>query len=89
MAERDNNGALFTNDRKEKENHPDYKGSATINGVEYWVSGWIKAPSGKATKKWMSLAFEAKQKLDGQVRTPRPIGKPTGMTDDIDDDIPF
>ena len=85
MADRDNNGALFTNDRKEKENHPDYKGSATIGGVEYWVSGWIKQPSGKATKKWMSLAFEVK---DAKYATKKE-SKPVGMTDDIDDDIPF
>jgi hypothetical protein len=37
MADYDNEkrGALFKNDRKEKDNHPDYKGSITIDGRKY------------------------------------------------------
>lgn len=37
-----NRGTLFPNDRKTKENQPDYKGSLNVDGVEYWVSGWVK-----------------------------------------------
>lgn len=37
-----NKGALFPNDRKSKPNQPDYKGSINIEGVEYWISGWLK-----------------------------------------------
>ncbi len=45
----DNSGSLFKNDRKESEGHPDYKGSALINGVEYWLSAWInKDKNGKS-----------------------------------------
>ena len=42
--EYDNNmrGVLFRNDRKEKETHPDYKGSCEVDGVEMWISAWIK-----------------------------------------------
>lgn len=43
MSERrDNSGALFKNDRKEQDTHADYRGSITINGVEYWLDAWIK-----------------------------------------------
>ena len=45
MAEYDNTnrGALFPNDRKTPgSRQPDYKGSINIEGVEYWVSGWVK-----------------------------------------------
>ena len=45
MAEYDNTnrGALGPNDRKTPgSRQPDYKGSINIEGVEYWVSGWVK-----------------------------------------------
>jgi len=38
-----NKGALFVNDRKESDRHPDWKGSLNIDGVEYWISGWAKS----------------------------------------------
>ena len=38
----DNSGILFKNDRKTESKHPDYNGSITVDGVEYWLSAWIK-----------------------------------------------
>lgn len=58
MPEYDNSGILFKNDKKTQPKHPDYKGNATIDGLEYWLSAWIK--DGKKGK-FMSLAFEQKQ----------------------------
>lgn len=77
MPEYDNSGALFRNDRKEKENHPDHTGSATVDGVEYWLSAWIKQKDGK---KFFSLAFRPKEEKQAGAK-----GKPAP----IDDDIPF
>jgi hypothetical protein len=37
-----NRGALFKNDRKQQDNHPDYTGSINVGGVEYWLSAWLK-----------------------------------------------
>jgi hypothetical protein len=61
MADYDNTntGALFKNDKKESQNHPDYKGSINVEGVEYWVSSWIK--TSKAGSKFMSLSLKAKE----------------------------
>ncbi len=73
----DNSGALFVNERKEKDTHPDRQGTATIDGVEYWVSGWIK--DGKRGK-WLSLAFKRKEIIDSS--------RPTKARDD-DLDVPF
>lgn len=51
-------GALFANDKREKETQPNAKGSALIGGVEYWVSAWTNTSS-KGTK-YQSLKFERK-----------------------------
>ena len=37
-----NRWTLNKNDRKEKDTHPDYKGSLNVDGVDYWLDGWIK-----------------------------------------------
>ena len=87
--EYDNNlrGVLFRNDRKESDNHPDYKGSAQIDGVEYWLSAWIKEGQ---KGKFMSLSFKAK---DGNAVAPSQRKaeqkKPAGSIGDMQDDIPF
>ena len=75
----DNNltGALFKNDKKETENHPDYKGSCEINGTEYWVSSWLN--ESKNGRKYLSLKFNAKEE---QSARPAPV-------DDFDDGAPF
>ena len=75
--QRNMNGSLFKNDRKEKETHPDYKGSALIDGVEYWMSSWLK--TGKNGTKFMSMSFTPKQ--DHQ-------GSGSGKTKPVDNDLP-
>ena len=42
MSEYDNNnrGAVWKNDKRKTDKHPHFTGSATINGVDYYVSAW-------------------------------------------------
>lgn len=83
FEQRDNSAALFKNERKEKDSHPDRKGSGMIGGVEYWISGWVKEG---ANGKFLTLAFEVKR--DDQKRkeeAPRNLVAAA----DFDDDIPF
>ena len=82
--QRDMSGSLFKNDRKEADTHPDYKGSALLNGVDHWVDAWINT-SNSGTK-YMSLKFKPKEaQAGGRGEQIRPV-----ETTDIDDDYtPF
>ena len=73
---KDNSGSLFKNDRKTEESHPQAKGSAKINGIEYWVSAWTKTT--KEGVKWQSLSF-----------TPKDAKPKPKSFDDITNDIPW
>jgi hypothetical protein len=90
--ERDNSGLLGLNDRKEKDSHPDHKGSCMIDGVEYWVSGWDKE---NQYGPFISLAFQRKdakpdfQKGTVPVTDRRPAKPAPPPRNDFDDDIPF
>ena len=53
-----NRGALFKNDRKEKESHPDYKGSINVDGVDYWLSAWLKEGQ---KGKFFSMSIQPKE----------------------------
>ena len=55
--QKDNSGSLFKNDKKEKDTHPDYKGTVKIGGVEYWQNAWVKETNGR---KYFSQSFTPK-----------------------------
>jgi len=63
-----NSGALFTNDDKMTDRHPDIKGTLNVEGVEYWCSGWNN--TSKAGKDYISLKIE-KKKPKPQTHTPQ------------------
>jgi hypothetical protein len=58
FKQRDMSGVLFKNDRKEKDSHPNAKGTALIDGVEYYISAWTKEGQ---KGKFQSLSFERKE----------------------------
>lgn len=77
--QKDNTGALFINDKREKDTQPNAKGSALIDGVEYWVSAWTNTSS-KGTK-YQSIKFERKsEKFDNTAEL---------KAEAIADDVPF
>lgn len=85
---RDMSGTLFKNDRREKDSHPHARGSAVIDGVEYWVDAWTKDGS---KGKFQSLAFKRKEERRQEIQSgnSRSPAKPTAYDEDLNDDIPF
>ena len=77
-----NRGALFKNDKKESETHPDYKGSINVDGTEYWLSSWLNKSKAGAT--YMSLSVKPKNE-DAEPARPK-AQKPAP---NAGDDIPF
>lgn len=63
MTEQNNDmrGAIWANDNKQKETHPDFRGQATINGVDYWVSAWRRKPDANPKAPALSFAFQEKE----------------------------
>lgn len=80
FQQKDDTGALFKNERKESDRHPDYTGTAMIGGDEYRLAAWIKRS--KAGKTFMSLSFTAKDA--GPVSSVGSNEQP-----EFEDEIPF
>ena len=78
---KDNSGALFANDRKEKDSQPDAKGECIIDGVHYWISSWNNT-SAKGTP-YKGLKFEKK---DDKFKEAKDAAS---VPEDVSDEIPF
>ena len=62
---KENKGSIFTNEKKEKDTHPDYTGQANVNGTIYNVSAWIN--ESKTGKKYFGLAFSIPKPKDEEL----------------------
>jgi hypothetical protein len=77
IEQHDNSGILFRAD-KTKDSDRDYKGDATVNGVQYWLSGWVK--QGKRGK---FLTLSLTPKAASKAASTKPLAEETA------DEIPF
>ena len=76
-------GALFKNDRKQSDKHPDYTGSwVDSTGKEFYLSAWVNE-SGSG-KKYMKLKL-------GSPKDEKPAAQATPFANASDDleDLPF
>lgn len=86
MERKDNSGALFKNDRKrEGKKDADYRGTALIAGVEYYVDAWVNET--KDGRKYFGVKY--KPKGDAPTAVPMIATPPVPPVEDFDDSIPF
>jgi uncharacterized protein (DUF736 family) len=84
-----NTGSLFKNERKEADTHPDYKGSALVDGLgECWLDAWIN--TAKDGSKYMSLKIKPKEAQQQRSHNTPPGYAPQPASEfDDDSDVPF
>lgn len=60
-----NRGRIWSNDRKQNDTHPDFKGSVNIKGEEYSISAWKQQGGARPGK--LSLSFSIKPKHETRI----------------------
>ena len=86
METRNNTGAIFKNDNKKAENHPDYKGKVNVNGKDMEIALWMKT-SAKGVK-FMSASF-SEPFVKGEPQINGTLKQPSYVNLDVNDDLPF
>lgn len=75
----DNSGVLFVNDRKEKDNQPDYTGNIVMGGVKKRLAGWKKTSKSDPSMTFLSISVS-----DFQDKKEEPVQQTSDQ-----DDLPF
>jgi hypothetical protein len=79
MTKYDNSGIMFRNNDRQKDSHPEFKGSITVEGQEYWLSAWVnEGPKGKFFGIKLNPKESQAPKIKAQIQE-----------DFEDDDLPF
>lgn len=83
-----NRGAIWPNDKKETDKHPDFTGKLNVEGKDFYVSAWKREEG--ANPKAPSLRFSIKSvdELSAPAKAAA-APAPGGSMDDFDQEIPF
>ena len=90
-----NRGSIWKNDKKEKDTHPDFRGSLNVEGKEYWVSAWKRKEGANPKAPALSFSVQAKENTQaGGASYPSPSqsggAEPAQAPESFDDsDLPF
>ena len=79
MEQKENSGAIFKNNYKKAETHPDYKGKMNVDGKDKEVALWVRET--KNGEKFFSMAISEPYK-------PQPVVEENTKTE-VEDDLPF
>ena len=91
-----NSGIMYRNENRKTDKHPEFTGSINVEGVDYWLSGWVNEgrEGGKMEgKKYFSIKVNPKEQRapasGSPTRTTGSNYRGTYASDDFGDDIPF
>ena len=92
-----NKAAIWGNDKKQKDTHPDFRGQGCIDGVEYWISAWKRKPGDNPKSPALRFALTKKvdvhnQGIDKARQAASPPPRQNNSFDEFDgfeDKIPF
>lgn len=83
METKINSGAIFKNDKKNADNHPDYRGKINVEGKTWEISLWVR--EGQQAGKYFSAAIK-----EPWVKPDEPVQQANiTSVQDEDDDLPF
>ena len=77
MAGYPNSGILSRDAERKTDKHPEFKGTAEVNGVEYWLSAWVNEND---RGKYFKINFKEKEPRVESTQAPSSVDK---------DDVPF
>lgn len=86
----DNNNRfiLSRNDRREKDTHPEFTGTITVDGVEYWMSAWVQERK-DGSGKFFSGSIKEKEQQKSNDRQRQSNQNKRNYREELDDEIPF
>lgn len=84
-----NTGIIKRNDKGDNPQRPDYKGSVDVEGVQYWVAGWVRKRKEDGTP-FLSIKLDRKeQQALPQQPAPAKDGAPQEASAEADERLPF
>jgi len=81
----ENEGAIWGNQKKERETQPDFTGSATVDGKEYYVSAWKRGENASDRAPVLKFKFNPKDQPKDQAN----YSGGSQPAPDVNKDIPF
>lgn len=79
-----NRGIFSRNEKRTKDTQAEFTGTGNLDGVEFWINGWVKEKK-DGSGKFFSLSFKRKE----QLHVPLEHSEPKSLAQELDDDIPF
>lgn len=81
-----NRGAIWKNEnRRPDKNDPHFQGNINVEGVDYWLSGWLPDPERKGPKT-PAMTFSMRKSEPKPEQAPQPAANPAA---EIDDNLPW